>query len=93
MPRQEQLGLQRRRPTGFDKFQISSALASTVDFVADQRVSDVRRVDADLVGAPCPGLGPQKRELSLGALEPVQHGEFRDRLGTARIDASLQPDR
>ena len=51
MTRQEKATLQFISPTGFDEAQIK-LLVGAIDFVADNRVAEVRQMDADLVGSP-----------------------------------------
>jgi len=93
MARKQKFGLQSRRPTRLNELKISTALASAINLVANQRVSGMRRMNADLMCAPGEWLGPQKGELSFRPLETPFHRELRDGLRPARINTTLQPDR
>jgi len=65
VPRKQEPLFEGRRPSGANEFQVT-AFVGTVDFVADDGISGMREVDADLVHATSLGKGPDEREAAAG---------------------------
>ena len=93
MTRKQEFCFQLRRPACFDEFQIRPALASAINFVTDQRMTDLRGMQTNLMGPSGPRLGPQQSELLLIPLETLLDCEIGFRRCPALIDAAFQPHR
>jgi len=56
LARQQELGFQQRGPVGFNEFQVT-VFIGTVDFIADDWIPGVGKMDPDLVGPAGFGFG------------------------------------
>ena len=91
LARQKEFGFQCRGPIGCDEIEIT-ILVGTVDFVADDGVSDMRKVDSDLVGPAAPGFrNDESKRVTIPqpAAQDTKFGEGRVAIG---MNGLFKPD-
>ena len=66
---QQESLLELMSPSNFDETQVQ-LLVGAIDFVTDNRVPEVRKVDANLVGPPRAREGADNGKLPLGSSSP-----------------------
>ena len=80
-----------RGESGGDEVEVERFVA-TVDFIANNRMPDVRKVDADLVFPSAAGQDFEEREGGAGAREGAEPAHFGDGRGAVGSHAILDGD-
>ena len=91
LAREKELCFQGGGPIGFDKFEVT-IFVGTVDFVTDDWVSDVREMDADLMGSASFWFGLKQGERAITVGKPLNEPERGEGLGTVGMNGLLQID-
>lgn len=89
--REKKLGFQFRGPVGCDEFEVT-IFVGAVDFVADDRVSSMCEVDADLMSAPGFWFGFDQRKWSALACESFENTAGRERWVSIGMNSLFEPD-
>ena len=88
---EQKLCFQGGGPIGFDEFQIT-VFVGAVDFVADDGVTDVREMDANLVGSAGFGFGFDQGERAIVEDETVQNTKRGEGSGSVGMGGLFQVD-
>src|ERR1044071_3467811 len=91
VPRQKKLALQFIRPARLDKTQVE-LLVRPIDFVSDQRMTQMREMNANLVRPSGPRSRPDDRAFLLLPNDTAFDPELGHRRRTLFVDRLLQPN-